>query len=84
MLCILLVGYGTGSVEKLFEHIIKTFLFLGVYNVQKCTELNLHRYFLIPAWVLCNINVQLTLCVEFNSASALHTEALAGILLSTL
>lgn len=37
-----------GSVEKLFGHLIKALLFLGVYGVQKDTELNIHRYFLIP------------------------------------
>lgn len=36
-----------GSVEKLFGHIVKAFLFLGVLDVQKDTELNIHRYFLI-------------------------------------
>lgn len=69
------------SVEKLFVHLIKTFLFLGIYGVQKDSDLNIHRYFLIPASFATRV---FSSHVQFSSTSALHIGMLAGILLSTV
>lgn len=55
-------------------HVIKSFLFLGVLDVQKDTELNIHRYFLILG----------CFAVQFTSTRALQVEVLAGILPSTV